>query len=290
MKVFISWSGDVSHKVAIALREWLPSVIQSLKPYVSSEDIDKGARWSTDISQELEDSLFGILCITEDNIEAPWLNFEAGALSKSVDKSRVSPFLFRVKRSDIRGPLLQFQSTIFDKAEVYKLVHSLNSAEETPTLDETRIDQIFEVWWPKLDEALNAIDVPAETASKKASRRSAEPVEDSPILEEMLELLRSQHRLLNTPHELLPARYLEAALGRSSAIPPGHPVYRQLEHQWRELRSLLASFEEEEKIPTSVIVDLVGKLDRPIDFILSRSHRRVRAAWGSPSPGPEALP
>ena len=70
MKVFLSWSGHRSHQVALALRDWLPSVIQSITPYVSSEDIDKGARWSTDIAKELEDSTFGILCVTKDNLEA----------------------------------------------------------------------------------------------------------------------------------------------------------------------------------------------------------------------------
>ena len=64
VKVFISWSGDTSLKVAQLLRDWLPYVINAIEPYVSSEDIDKGARWSTDIAKELEDSTFGILCVT----------------------------------------------------------------------------------------------------------------------------------------------------------------------------------------------------------------------------------
>ena len=115
MKVFLSWSGEISHKVAMVFRDWLPSVIQEIEPYVSSEDIDKGARWSTDIAKELENSTFGILCVTRDNIIAPWLNFEAGALSKTMDKSFVSPFLFDIKRSEVNGPILQFQSTVFEK-------------------------------------------------------------------------------------------------------------------------------------------------------------------------------
>lgn len=96
MKVFLSWSGHKSHQVALVLRDWLPSVIQSLTPYVSSEDIDKGARWSTDIAKELEDSTFGILCVTKDNLEAPWLLFEAGALSKMmrVSKKYLAPSIY----------------------------------------------------------------------------------------------------------------------------------------------------------------------------------------------------
>lgn len=73
---------------------------------VSSEDIDKGARWSTDIAKELEDSTFGILCVTKENLEAPWLSFKAGALSKTMEKSFVTPFLFDIKRSEVQGPIL----------------------------------------------------------------------------------------------------------------------------------------------------------------------------------------
>lgn len=57
LKVFISWSGDLSRDVAEVLYEWLPSVIQSLKPYLSQE-IEKGVRWGTDLAQALQDSQY----------------------------------------------------------------------------------------------------------------------------------------------------------------------------------------------------------------------------------------
>ncbi|WP_071603344.1 TIR domain-containing protein [Dickeya zeae] len=143
MKIFISWSGDTSHRVAKIFRDWLPSVIQSVTPYVSSEDIDKGSRWSTDIAGELDQSTYGILCVTKENLDAPWLNFEAGALGKSVEKSRVSPFLYKLKRSEIKGPILQFQSTIQERDDVFKLIKSINSACGDLGLDESRLEKNF---------------------------------------------------------------------------------------------------------------------------------------------------
>ena len=81
MKVFISWSGETSKGLAEALREWLPAVIQAVNPYFSPDDVSKGSRWSSEISKELEDSAIGIICLTKENLEAPWIMFEAGALS-----------------------------------------------------------------------------------------------------------------------------------------------------------------------------------------------------------------
>jgi hypothetical protein len=157
MKVFLSWSGTRSHKVAMVFRDWLPSVIQKISPYVSSEDIDKGARWSTDIAKELEDSTFGILCVTRENIDAPWLTFEAGALSKTMDKSFVSPFLFDIKRSEVDGPILQFQSTIFEKEDIQKLVKTLNKACGENGLSDERLGKAFNVWYPTLEQELTAL-------------------------------------------------------------------------------------------------------------------------------------
>ncbi|MDE0209296.1 MAG: TIR domain-containing protein [Boseongicola sp.] len=196
MKVFLSWSGPRSHQVALVFREWLPSVIQELEPYVSSEDIDKGARWSTDIAKELSDSKFGILCVTRDNIDAPWLTFEAGALSKTMDKSFVSPFLFDIKRSEVDGPILQFQSTIFEKEDLKKLVTTLNKACDTDGLPDERLNKAFEVWYPTLEHALEALkDVHQNDKEDDTLQDLQTPVAQQ-ILEEILELSRSNQKLI----------------------------------------------------------------------------------------------
>ena len=87
MRVFISWSGDTSKRLAEALRDWLPGVLQAVKPYFTPNDIEKGTRWSGEIAGELEKASFGLFCLTRDNINSPWMMFEAGALSKHVDKA-----------------------------------------------------------------------------------------------------------------------------------------------------------------------------------------------------------
>lgn len=196
VKVFISWSGNKSHKVALVFREWLPSVIQSLEPYVSSEDIDKGARWSSDIAKELEDSTFGILCVTKDNLEAPWLSFEAGALSKTMDKAFVTPFLFDIKRSEVNGPILQFQSTIFEKDDIKKLINTLNKACGEMGITELMLDRAFEVWYPTLENELNNLKDIDENVIEKNGK---EEVYSAEIIEEILELSRDNQKLLRNP-------------------------------------------------------------------------------------------
>lgn len=197
MKVFLSWSGERSHKVAVVFRDWFPSVIQSLVPYVSSEDIDKGARWSTDIAAELEDSTFGMLCVTKDNLTAPWLTFEAGALSKTMDKAFVSPFLFDIKRSEVDGPILQFQSTIFEKADIQKLLKTLNKACGKEKLTDERLNKAFNVWYPTLESELNKIQ-PLETKNETKDKELHEE-HNTEIIEEILELSRLNQKLLRSP-------------------------------------------------------------------------------------------
>jgi hypothetical protein len=232
MKVFLSWSGDMSHKVACVLRDWLPSVIQAVKPYVSSEDIDKGARWSTDIAQELDQSTYGILCITPANIEAPWINFEAGALSKSIDRSFVAPFLFRVKRSDVQGPLLQFQSTVYEQDDVHKLIDSINNRLAIEDrLQPTQVEKAFDIWWPVLQHELHKL--PDDTVATPIGDTTS-PDRQAEILEEILDLARSHQRLLSTPEALLPPGYVEWVIRQTQPTPR---VQREMENVLGRIRS-----------------------------------------------------
>lgn len=106
-KVFLSWSGDASRAVAEALYTWLPVMLQRVKPFISSEDLRKGGRWNAELAVELEQTNFGIICLTPSNLNAPWILFEAGALSKVVEESQVAPLLVGVQPSDLPKPLTQ---------------------------------------------------------------------------------------------------------------------------------------------------------------------------------------
>jgi hypothetical protein len=176
MKVFLSWSGRESKQVALALRKWLPSVIQAIEPWMSSEDIERGARWSSELATELKTTNAGIICMTPDNREAVWLNYEAGALSKSVDTAMVCTYLHRMKHADLKGPLVQFQGTESNKEETYKLLQTLNKAVNPKPLSEVTLLAAFELWWPRLESELASIS--SSNSPESASRSTQEMLED----------------------------------------------------------------------------------------------------------------
>lgn len=118
MNVFITWSGGLSHAVATTLREWLPSVIQSLKPFLSSEDIRKGQRWPQVIAEQLQQSTFGLVCLTKENARChPWVHFEAGAIPRSVSEGSLATLLIDLPISELEWPLGQFQASTAGEEE-----------------------------------------------------------------------------------------------------------------------------------------------------------------------------
>ncbi len=185
MKIFISWSGEPSKAVATALRGWLPKVIQSVKPWMSERDIPKGTRWSDRINEQLADVKTGIVCLTPDNLGAPWILFESGAMAKSLDEAYVCPYLFRLEPSAVEWPLAQFNLTKAEKADTLKLLMTINSALGDQKFNQNVLEEVFEKFWPDLDRELSAITLGQVTAPRRS---------DHELLEEILYLVRQINR------------------------------------------------------------------------------------------------
>jgi hypothetical protein len=187
MKLFICWSGEPSHKIALALRDWIPAVVPSITPWVSSEDIRKGTRWGAELAKQLEDAFYGAICLTPDNIREPWLLFEAGALSKAVGESRVFPLLFGVDPGQLPGPLAQFQVTTYEKEDVRKFMHSLNEAPGYQSTPPEQLNRVFEYSWHGLQGKLDPLLKKVLKLSAEASKDVSESTGTATLLESVLE-------------------------------------------------------------------------------------------------------
>ena len=205
MKVFVSWSGKRSKAVAEILSDWVKCVIQATAPWISTRDIDRGALWFSEIGDQLQDTTVGIICLTQENKNRPWILFEAGALAKGLSSSRVCTFLIDLEPSQLQDPLAQFNHTRPDHDGVYNLVRTLNSTLGASRLPDKILDQIFETYWPQFEQGFSKAleDNPAD---EKPEVRS-----DESLLAEILE---------NTRYLNLKVRDLESKLRKEPVISP----------------------------------------------------------------------
>lgn len=184
-KVFISWSGQRSRKIAEVLRDWIPTVLP-LDAWISTEDIRKGSRWSHTLASELQSTELGILVVLPENRYSLWLNFEAGAISKWVDHAKVAPLLFELLPSDLAGePLSQFQATIFKKDDVLKLLKSMGEALEGE-LSQPKLERALDFTWPGLQERVRAA---LKSAPRGPHRNSPEPKSHAELDQALLSVL-----------------------------------------------------------------------------------------------------
>jgi len=182
MKVFISWSGDRSQILAQALHDWIPLVLHNVEPWLSKADIGAGERWAEAVAKGLADSNFGIICVTRENVDSPWILFEAGALAKSMQGSKVIPLLLDLEFRDITGPLAQFQAKKVDRTGLDEVIDSINQT-ANQGVPEARVKQLFEALWPEFEKRVKAI--PKEPTAAKHVRPQHE------VLEELVAGIRS---------------------------------------------------------------------------------------------------
>ncbi len=184
--VFIGWSGERSRLVAEFLRGWISKVVQSARPWMSEADIEKGSRGLDEIAKALADIKVGITCLTPENLQRPWIFFEAGALSKTIgDRTRLCTYLIAgLEPQDVVPPLGMFQATKAVKKDTLKLVRTINLAVSENPVPEQDLDELFDAMWPTLETRLATL--PATEESVTAKR----PVDD--MVAEILEIVRTE--------------------------------------------------------------------------------------------------
>lgn len=197
MKVFLSWSGERSRLVATLLDEWLRCVLQAIRPWISTKDIDRGSLWFSEIQDQLQDVTTGIICLTQENKEKPWILFEAGALAKGLSNSRVCTLLIDLEPHDIRDPLAQFNHTKPDQGGIYALVNTLNNRLGDNRLDPAILTKVLDTYWEQFQQRFDKI-IADNPVTEKPKKR-----EDRDLLSEILEHTRTLHSRLNRLEENL---------------------------------------------------------------------------------------
>ncbi|WDG09694.1 TIR domain-containing protein [Vibrio campbellii] len=240
MNVFLSWSGNRSKAVAELLDEWLQCVIQAVDPWMSSKDIDRGSLWFSEINDQLQNTTIGIICLTQENKNKPWILFEAGALAKGLSESRVCTFLVDLNPTDVGTPLSQFNHTFPSKEGLWELVRTLNNSLKDKGLKEKILEQVFETYWPQFEREFKAI-LKNHPSSENVEKRS-----DDDILLEILSTTRSMDKRV---------RILEQDTNNSRTI-----NFAKVRHEPRpnienSIRHLIARGESESDIITKIAVD-----------------------------------
>ena len=164
---------------------------------MSDQDIKAGTNWSERIKKELANTTVGIVCLTPENQDAKWINYEMGALSKEVNdgESRVIPLLIGFNGThEVGQPAASLNMVMLDQEGFKKIATSLNDISEV-SREKADLDLVSDTWWEKLGGHMEAAAaLPAETET--------EPRDEKAMIEEVLETVRDISKRTHTPRQV----------------------------------------------------------------------------------------
>lgn len=233
MRVFVSWSGKRSHEAAQGLRSLLEETFPDVVDVFVSDHIDPGEAWARRLETELEQSEFGILCLTQENFEAPWLLFEAGAIAKKFGSERVAPYLIDdLPTAFERSPLAQFQRAQANREDTLFLVKTINKSSGNPQSIE-KLEKRFNGWWRDFEQTLQTIRAQPTPEGRQPDGRSDRVVLET-ILQKVENLAQSDRNAAGSEPRL-PSEELAHLL---NLLHQPSIMYSQRGNLLRELRHL----------------------------------------------------
>lgn len=254
MKVFLSWSGCRSREVAELLSEWLRCVLQAVRPWVSTKDLDRGSLWFGEINDQLKDTAVGVVCLTQENKNRPWILFEAGALAKGLSTARVCTFLIDLEPKDVEDPLAQFNHTLPTREGLLSLVKTLNNALGQQSLDDRIVAQVFDTYWPQFAERFQ------KCLAGTAAQEPAKPRPKEDVLGEILENTRMlTSRIRRLEHQLERSR-----LEDDSEFHPDIVNKRVSEMVRRGMPKELIIERFSRNVPSQIIIEWIDRARREL--------------------------
>ncbi|WP_374198447.1 hypothetical protein [Nocardioides sp. R-C-SC26] len=200
-------------------------MFDNVEPFVSRDDISLGALGAAEIQNQLAQTSFGIIVVTRQNQAEPWLNFEAGALAKTVTDGTTSVVPLLIDMSDpsqLRGPMSGLQSHAATEAGVRRLVNQIG---DVVSARPEAVDGRWAGAWAEFSLLLD----------ESREHLAQEPVEDRTLedmVQELLALTRNQARARPAEDETFSA--LRDHL-RGESFTPYRAVSDALEEELRDL-------------------------------------------------------
>ena len=184
MNVFIGWLGEASKEIASSLESWLNGMFDGrVSAYTTMDNLAAGSEWFHGLRRAMNDADCGLLCVTEDNVNSPWLSYEAGALSQNVEL--LIPILFEVSPLRVSAPLRMFQSVPFGLDGMKELTYALNRSCGDKGLSSQELERRFQARYPSFEMAVR----------ENLPESKPQPEDLSvilPLIQEEIEALRKQ--------------------------------------------------------------------------------------------------
>jgi hypothetical protein len=168
MSIFICWSGKRSKRVADAVKTLLCETLS--EEVFISDDLEKGTTWFEFITKQLRTSTAGIVCLTAENLDSPWLHFEAGALAShfaqadttnpslvSDQPGRLFTLLHKVTAAELKGPISAYQATSTTRQEMSKLVSDLA---RILAKDKNAVNVVCDEKWTIFQKQIDKLTIP----------------------------------------------------------------------------------------------------------------------------------
>jgi hypothetical protein len=154
VRVFVSWSGNRSLRVAERLVEWLPTIVPAARVFYSP-DIDVGDEWLKILLKELNSAQFGIVCVSKQSHRSQWLHFEVGALWRQRARKNIPicPLLLDIAPPKLDGPLEFLQARQFNERGFRELCVQIA---EMARLKDDQFQKNFKAGWGQLEKELRA--------------------------------------------------------------------------------------------------------------------------------------